>query len=501
MILCYHKVSPERKTPWWVSVDKFYSDMIALRSRKVVSLDDYDPLNPDHVVITFDGVYKNIAQYAAPILQEFRYPFELFVIGDYIGRDNEFDVSEPLTPFASIEYLKRMEAMGGKVQWHTRTHALLTQQDPALSAGELEIPEPIRRCFPLPHFNWFAYPHALSSKGSRALVRTKFKGAIACENGDPSDQWNLPRKLVFEGTSVRNKKISIIIPNFNYGHLVHEAIDSALGQTYPADEILVIDDCSTDNSRERISTFRNRVRVEFNERNLGIIDNFNKAVSLATGDFIVFLGADNRMRADYLEKTVPILLAQEEVGVVYTDMMLFGDRSHLLAEKVGAQQVTHENWIWQFPEYNAEALSKLENVNFIHGSSIFRRKAYDAVGGYRKSGRPEDHDFFHRILMHGWKAARSPHALIEYRQHSENQANTKLSNEMEIALLKRELAFALEGTKSSNIVQLGTKIERFSQKIPYLNRSLNFLSGTILKSLGVLKTIVRTMKLMRPRRS
>ena len=91
MILMYHKIYPDSPTMWWVDVDNFYRQMCELKCRKVVSLDDYDPADPDHVVITFDGVYKNVLTFAAPILKDFGYPFELFVTSDYIGKDNSFD--------------------------------------------------------------------------------------------------------------------------------------------------------------------------------------------------------------------------------------------------------------------------------------------------------------------------------------------------------------------------------------------------------------------------
>ncbi len=84
MILMYHKVHPSSPTEWWVTVDDFYRQMWELQSRRVVYLDDYDLLDSENVVITFDGVYSNVLTYASPILGKFRYPFELFVVGDLI---------------------------------------------------------------------------------------------------------------------------------------------------------------------------------------------------------------------------------------------------------------------------------------------------------------------------------------------------------------------------------------------------------------------------------
>src|SRR5687768_4653453 len=96
MILLYHKVALEAATEWWVSADAFDRQMAALSAYEVVHLADYDFANPRHVVITFDGVYENVYDYAFPLLRKWGYPFELFVTGDYIGGDNAFDAIEPL---------------------------------------------------------------------------------------------------------------------------------------------------------------------------------------------------------------------------------------------------------------------------------------------------------------------------------------------------------------------------------------------------------------------
>src|SRR3972149_637812 len=114
MILMYHKIALEAPTLWWVTADAFWLQMEQLLRYTVVPLSNYDPLNPRHVVITFDGVYENVYTYTLPILRRFGYPFELFVIGDMIGKGNEFDQPvEPPARFASVVQLKTMVKHGG----------------------------------------------------------------------------------------------------------------------------------------------------------------------------------------------------------------------------------------------------------------------------------------------------------------------------------------------------------------------------------------------------
>ncbi len=98
--------------------------------------------------------------------------------------------------------------------------------------------------------------------------------------------------------------ISLIIPNFNYGEFLEECINSVLDQTVTPDEIIIIDDCSSDNSLEILSRFENNKQIKIirNRKNLGIVDNFNKAIKASTSDYIVFVGADNRIKKTFVEE-------------------------------------------------------------------------------------------------------------------------------------------------------------------------------------------------------
>jgi peptidoglycan/xylan/chitin deacetylase (PgdA/CDA1 family) len=194
MILLYHKVALETPTKWWVSVDAFDRQMSDLQGYRVVPLDEYDPADPDHVAITFDGVYENVHRYALPILRKWGYPFELFVVGDHIGGDNAFDTVEPLTRFATMEQLAEMAGSGGRIQWHTRTHRRLDTLSAAEVASELDVPAEIRAAFPAPHLDWFAYPHGDHDDPTiLEAVRQRSGGAVSCGDGNDFDRSQLNR--------------------------------------------------------------------------------------------------------------------------------------------------------------------------------------------------------------------------------------------------------------------------------------------------------------------
>src|SRR4026208_1483957 len=89
--------------------------------------------------------------------------------------------------------------------------------------------------------------------------------------------------------------VSLLIPTYNRAKWIGQAIESALQQDYPNLEIIINDDCSTDNSDEIIKNYVHDPRIRYlkNEKNLGVIDNFNKLFfELAKGEWVTILGSD-----------------------------------------------------------------------------------------------------------------------------------------------------------------------------------------------------------------
>jgi len=438
MILMYHKIAPEVKSIWWVSPNAFHMQMCELEGMEVVRLDEYDPENPSHVVITFDGVYSNVCQFALPILKRFEYPFELFISGDSIGRTNEFDSVEPSTSFASIEELNLMVESGGRVQWHSKSHRRIVSAELSKEEllEELNIPDSLKASFSSEHFKWFAYPHGQFDDETKSIVSEKFIGGIACENGSKTDLFALPRITVKENTKLSSTKISCIVASYNYGRFLPDALDSVLRQTVRPDEMIIIDDGSNDETLEiaqdYAAMYPKLIKIVSNETNQGIVKTFNKAVRISTGDFILILGADNRLLSNYIEECARILRKKPDVGIAYTDFYLFGDRARVLFAswnpEFRGRELSQDYFEIKFPVFSESSLQLLKSGrNFIHGSSMFRREAFDEAGGYvEREGKPEDYDLFLRIIDKGWRAEKAGLTGLEYRQHSKDQINLRL---------------------------------------------------------------------------
>ncbi|MBS8266569.1 glycosyltransferase family 2 protein [Mesobacillus boroniphilus] len=119
----------------------------------------------------------------------------------------------------------------------------------------------------------------------------------------------------------RQLKISIIIPTFNREKLVMEAIESLRKQTYENIEIIVIDDCSTDNTQLLIENERlidPRIVYIRHEQNKGAPTARNTGIESATGEYIAFLDSDDRWLAEKLERQMAVLKENKNAGLVYT---------------------------------------------------------------------------------------------------------------------------------------------------------------------------------------
>src|SRR5262245_12737070 len=107
---------------------------------------------------------------------------------------------------------------------------------------------------------------------------------------------------------------SIIIDNYNYGRFLREAIDSALGQTYPHTEVIVVDDGSTDDSREVIASYGDRI-IALLKENGGQASAFNRGFAVSRGEIVCFLDADDTLLPTAMEQAVALFAEAEVVKV------------------------------------------------------------------------------------------------------------------------------------------------------------------------------------------
>lgn len=194
-------------------------------------------------------------------------------------------------------------------------------------------------------------------------------------------------------------KVSVVITCYNLGRYLDEAITSVLDQSYADYEIVVVDDGSTDTgTRAMFDDFqRPSVRL-IRTSNEGVAAARNRGISEGTGEFILALDADDRIGPTYLEKAVAVLERQANVGIVYCEAELFGERQGK----------------WDLPEYS---LPHMLLDNQIFSAALFRREDWLTVSGYDDTMRVgwEDWDFWLRILALERRVVSLPEVLFFYR--------------------------------------------------------------------------------------
>ncbi len=153
-----------------------------------------------------------------------------------------------------------------------------------------------------------------------------------------------------------NPLVSVLVPTFNKGEFIEEAIESVLTQTYGNFELIIVDDCSSDNTANIVKKFLYDKRVRFfqNDKNLGIGGNWNRALFYATGKYIKYLMADDKFEPNLLEKYIEVMEKYHEVSLVTSFRGIFGDRNEVIKQpeigmidSIRAIELTlkHGNWI------------------------------------------------------------------------------------------------------------------------------------------------------------
>ncbi len=157
-------------------------------------------------------------------------------------------------------------------------------------------------------------------------------------------------------------KVSTVITSFNKAPWLGEAIDSALIQDFPHQEVIVVDDGSTDNTAAVCRKYGDRIRYIWQE-NQGCPAAKNTGIRAAHGEFIAILDGDDRWRPGKLTKQVNLLRERPEVGLVFTDRLKFRDDRVTLPS----------NWLIHTPR-RGWVLDDLLQDNFISVSSVVARR-------------------------------------------------------------------------------------------------------------------------------
>jgi glycosyltransferase involved in cell wall biosynthesis len=203
--------------------------------------------------------------------------------------------------------------------------------------------------------------------------------------------------------------VSIIIPAYNVEEWVAEAVDSALAQTYPRVEVVVVNDGSTDGTAEIIAGYGDRI-VVVEQENQGLGAARNSGLRASHGSLIGLLDADDIWLPERLDAVVPLLMARPEIGMVTSNSFVMEGATPTLKQCYGDRR-KHP-----FPAREEDQLDEIAHRNFLFVSVVFRRDLVDRFGGFDGTmRRSEDYELWTRFLVNGARAAYVPASLGYYR--------------------------------------------------------------------------------------
>lgn len=201
--------------------------------------------------------------------------------------------------------------------------------------------------------------------------------------------------------------VSVLMPAYNAEKFIAEAIQSIINQDYPNWELLILDDGSTDTTRNIIASFSDdRIRLFSNETNQGYLKSCNRLFDLVEGDFVTFLDADDFCAPDRLSVCLSSFEKDPELGFLTTDHIRFDETE----ETVRNEPVDYGRYASD-PNYTpmiccASAFVRSELSEQVGGYNPF----FDRIGG-------EDYHWLYKLSRRG-KGKHLNQLLYNYRQHS-----------------------------------------------------------------------------------
>ncbi len=256
-----------------------------------------------------------------------------------------------------------------------------------------------------------------------------------------------------------------MIAAFNAEQTIAAAVQSALSQSEPDLELIVVDDGSTDRTADvarRIPDTRVRVISQANQGQAGAR---NAGVETTSGRYVGFLDADDLWLPDYLELAGEALDRVPNAGFAYTDAFVFDAQTG----RVRRQSAMHDQRPPVPPPGTRNAfLLELLSRNFVYVSTVVPRTVLLDVGGYTESlRRSEDYGLSLRILMHGYEPAWVPGKHALYRAHPGQMSKQKLGM-AEDALAMFKLVDPAGLPSDAHREMLARRIDRYEHEIRVL---------------------------------
>ncbi|MEP7104020.1 MAG: glycosyltransferase family A protein [Candidatus Dojkabacteria bacterium] len=270
-------------------------------------------------------------------------------------------------------------------------------------------------------------------------------------------------------------KVSVVIPCYNHGEYVDEAVNSVLAQTFQDFEIIIVNDGSTDEATNKLLANYNKPKTKvLTTENQGLPNARNNGIKIAKGEYICCLDADDKYFPQFLEKCVSALdNSDEKVAIATTWVRTFGEIDEL----------------WKTSDYDPMKLAT-EGGTGVHVASMFKRKVWEEVGGYSSNmahGGFEDMSFWISIIAKGYKWICIPEELFNYRVKK---------NSMIVEARKRKIELLRKVIENNEEFYKKNYIEIILQEEKRIIATINDYDILVAENKKVFNELVETEKIL-----
>ena len=223
-------------------------------------------------------------------------------------------------------------------------------------------------------------------------------------------------------------KVSIILLNYNHGRFIGEALRALIAELSAGDELIVVDDASTDNSLDVIETFSahcSQLRLVRHASNCGVIAGMNEGLTAARNELVYFAASDDRVMPGFLSRVRTEIAQHEAAALITARARLMDETGHDLGMMPTPQLATEELFL---PPLAAQAALIHDDNWLVGAATVYRRTSLQSIGGFRPELGSFCDGFASRVLACQFGACTVPAALVWWRRLTEGYSSGEALN-------------------------------------------------------------------------
>lgn len=254
------------------------------------------------------------------------------------------------------------------------------------------------------------------------------------------------------------RKVSILMGVYNCELTVTDAILSIIRQTYSNWELIIVDDCSIDNTYKIVAELANnepRIKLFRNEKNMTLGPTLNRCAKYATGDYFARMDGDDLSKPERLMKEVQFLDSHDDYDIVGCNIELFDNSG--VYKNIFYKEYPDKEYLFR-------------KSPFCHPSCLMRRSAFEKMGGYSEDMlyyRVEDYDLWSRMFRNGMKGYNIQTILYSFRDDLDSFKRRNLKNRINEFRVKINICNWFELGFRYRVISLITILKAFVPRFIY----------------------------------